>query len=362
MPETLSYEESLVFALRDLYQRYGYRQFKVAKLENYSLYADKKDYLFSEKVITFTDTDGSLKALKPDVTLSVVCNVDADRTMTQKLFYCENVYRVSQKTNRFDEQMQVGLEVLGSVDAYAIAEVAALAVESLRAISDESLLVVSNIDVLARCMEALDLPGDARAQVLACVESKNVADLQRVCKAQGVSDTAVAQLISLMEPADDPRTELARLADQGFPPDAIAQLASVVRFMEAAGLADALRIDCSRVMDTNYYNGIVFEGFVAGVPSRVLSGGQYDKLMAKMDKSAQAIGFAVYVDIVEQYFDKTPAPAVDVVLLYGEADEPQTVFSQVQRLTEQGKNVLAATGLPSGIRYSQVLKAGEIDA
>ena len=45
-----------------------------------------------------------------------------------------------------------------------------------------------------------------------------------------------------------------------------------------------------------YYNGIAFKGFVQGVPTGVLSGGQYDNLMLKMDKKNQAIGFAVYLD------------------------------------------------------------------
>ena len=50
----------------------------------------------------------------------------------------------------------------------------------------------------------------------------------------------------------------------------------------------------------NYYNGIVFKGFVSGIPASVLSGGQYDNLMEKMGKKARAIGFAVYLDELER--------------------------------------------------------------
>ena len=51
-----------------------------------------------------------------------------------------------------------------------------------------------------------------------------------------------------------------------------------------------------KASDINYYNGIAFKGFVEGVPTGVLSGGQYGNLMAKMGKKAKAIGFAVYMD------------------------------------------------------------------
>jgi len=51
----------------------------------------------------------------------------------------------------------------------------------------------------------------------------------------------------------------------------------------------------------SYYNGIVFKGYVRGIPSGVLSGGQYDKLMAKMGRKARAVGFAVYMDLLERF-------------------------------------------------------------
>ena len=50
----------------------------------------------------------------------------------------------------------------------------------------------------------------------------------------------------------------------------------------------------------NYYNGIIFRGFISGVPDGVLSGGQYDKLMKKMGRRSGAIGFAVYLDKLQQ--------------------------------------------------------------
>ena len=57
----------------------------------------------------------------------------------------------------------------------------------------------------------------------------------------------------------------------------------------------------------NYYNGIVFKGFVQGVPVGVLSGGRYDRLMERVNKKAGAIGFAVYLDEVDRILDKSEA-------------------------------------------------------
>ena len=70
----MSYEESLVFKLRALYQERGFKRYKMSKFEPYDLYATNKDFLISDNVISFTDTNGKLMALKPDVTLSIIKN------------------------------------------------------------------------------------------------------------------------------------------------------------------------------------------------------------------------------------------------------------------------------------------------
>ena len=69
-------EEKLIYALRSLYEQNGYRRYKMSKFEEYDLYANNKDILESEGIITFTDTNGKLMALKPDVTLSVIRNTN----------------------------------------------------------------------------------------------------------------------------------------------------------------------------------------------------------------------------------------------------------------------------------------------
>ena len=107
MSETiLKEEERVAFALRSLYRRYGYLPYKMNKFETYDLYASNKDFLVGDGVITFNDTDGKLLALKPDVTLSIIKNT-AENTGKQKVYYNENVYRISGETKQFKEIMQL---------------------------------------------------------------------------------------------------------------------------------------------------------------------------------------------------------------------------------------------------------------
>jgi ATP phosphoribosyltransferase regulatory subunit len=103
----LKNEEKAVFALRSLYRKYGCTPFKMSKFEEYDLYVRNKDFLVSDSVITFTGMNGKLLALKPDVTLSIVKNTKDLPDTVQKVYYNENVYRVSKNTHEFKEIMQV---------------------------------------------------------------------------------------------------------------------------------------------------------------------------------------------------------------------------------------------------------------
>ena len=79
--------------LLSLYQSYGYLPYKMSRFEDYDLYVQNRDFLLSQRLITFPGEDGHLLALKPDITLSVVKNAPETPGVVEKVYYQENVYR-----------------------------------------------------------------------------------------------------------------------------------------------------------------------------------------------------------------------------------------------------------------------------
>ena len=114
-------------------------------------------------------------------------------------------------------------------------------------------------------------------------------------------------------------------------------------------------MDFSVVNDLNYYNGLVFKGFISGVPTSILSGGQYDKLMKKMKRSAGAIGFAIYLDELSKLDGTKSDYDIDIAIEYGDADKKQAL-KIVYDLVEKGNSVLVEKKIPSGVRYKQIIK------
>ncbi len=296
--------ERIIFALRALYSAYGYRRYKMSKFEEYDLYARHKDFLVSDAVITFTDTNGKLMALKPDVTLSIVKNNQVVPGETRKLFYNENVYRVSKGTNSFKEIMQTGLECIGAVDTACISEALLLAAESLRTVSSSYALVISDLDLLSAYLSGLTEDQKVMDQILKCVQEKNLHGLTALLTACGAPDERADALKKLLQIYGSPKKVLPALAElcegNETAEQALKSLTDAAAVFSGTPAEAFVQIDFSSAADMNYYNGIVFRGFIDGVPESVLSGGQYDVLMRKMGREAGAVGFAVYLDLLER--------------------------------------------------------------
>ncbi len=352
---SMNKDEELVFQLRSMYERYGYTQYKMSRFEEYDLYAGNKDFLMSDNVITFTDTNGKLMALKPDVTLSIVRNSRFDPDdLVRKVYYHENVYRVSGRNHNFCEIMQTGLECIGNIDSYCVSEVLMLAASSLRCISSECVLNLSHMAVVGYFIDRLRLPEATRAKVFKCIGEKNTHELESIC-AEGHADTLALQaLLKLITLTGKPSEVAPILSGLGCPEEYIRELTDLEKDLACFSLDDLLRINFSVVNDMSYYNGLVFKGYVQGIPTSVLSGGRYDSLMQKIGRNTGAIGFAVYPDLLEKYWNETSEYDVDTLLLYDDSVSHDQLFSAVNELNSTGASTLAVRTVPSSIRYRQL--------
>ena len=335
-------EEKVTMALRSLYTSYGYRPYKMSRFEEYDLYAGNKDFLVSGNVITFTDTDGKLMALKPDVTLSIVKSIKDVKGSVSRICYDENVFRVSGKSGTFREIMQAGLECIGDVTSVELAEVVSLAQKSLSVISDESILTVSHMGIVEGFIR--ELTEESKQKALNALASRNAAELK------SMSLDKLAELAGLTGSNEE---IYARLEEMAADSASIDELKTIVSVLDQ----ERVRIDFSVLGGMKYYNGITFRGYVDGVPTAVLSGGQYDKLMKRMGKKSRAVGFAVYLDALERLLEDRSEYDVDVILLYKDTDDVAAVLGKAAALRERGSSVAVLRSMPETLRCKEVRNA-----
>ena len=353
---SLSKEDSLTYELSMLYKQWGYKEYRMAKFEEYSFYSDNRDFLSGKGILAFNNSDGRLMALKPDITLSIVKNAKLSDSLT-KLYYNESVFRMSESTNDYKEIKQSGVEILGKIDCYLIAEVIMLAAKSLSAIDKDFVLSLSHMEFIPALVNSLKIGENAKKDIIGFVKSKNTHDLKSLCEANNVDGEATDLLVKLASvngKINDVLPELESLACTDGMKAACAELAFVASSLKKNGLADKLYIDLSVVNNIEYYNGIVFQGYVEKAPSAVLSGGRYDKLAGKLRENTQAIGFAVYLDNLNLYYKKKREYDSDILILFDAADDNASLLSVVESFVDKGFSVRVEHTAPEGYKAQTV--------
>lgn len=300
----LKNDEKAIFTLRALYQGKGYRHFRMSKFEEYDLYSANKEMLVSEGVITFNDTDGRLLALKPDVTLSIIKNSLAKGKNVEKLYYNENVYRISGDSHAYKEIMQTGVECIGDIDDGHIKEVVLLAAESLDAICADYKLCVSDVALVEGLLKDIGVENALYPQVISALEDKNFSILSGIIAPDKLSE--VSALFAVGKTNAELIDGIKAVAKSNETFEAIARLEDLLKSLDES-YAGRATLDFSVTSVDGYYSGVIFKGYINGIASKVLSGGRYDKLLKKMGKNASAIGFAVYLDTLDRRMDADEA-------------------------------------------------------
>ena len=175
--------EQATFRLRALYEQAGYRKYRASRFEEYALYQEYQRFLPDAQVITFTDLDGKLRAIKPDVTLSIAKTAQPAPGETLRYYYHENVYRPSAESHTFQEISQMGLEMLGAVGEAQVQQAVRLAAQSLAQLGAAWVLEVSHMGYLFGLFDALGVPENARPGLLEKLREKNAHELRRAAQA-----------------------------------------------------------------------------------------------------------------------------------------------------------------------------------
>lgn len=351
--------QQCVRGLRALYEGLGYARFPMRRFEEYALYHDNRHFLQSDRVLTFSNPDGTLMALKPDVTLSIVRYAKGGGDTAEKFYYLESVYRASRASNEFAEIEQMGVEYLGHVDRYALCEVTRLAVETLRAISPHYVLDLSHMGLVDAMLDVGEIDAGRRELLFPLLRQKNGHELRRALSQMGVPEATaegIGALCMLSGPLGETLEKAKALLPGARAQDALDELSALCRALERAGLSQGVRLDLSILNDLEYYNGVVFQGYVRGVPRLVLSGGRYDSLMRRFGKDGGGVGFALYLDELARLWNDGEQLDADVLALYDESADEASFSDAVFALAASGERVIASTKPRPALRVARALR------
>ena len=193
---------------------------------------------------------------------------------------------------------------------------------------------------------------------MACLRQKNTHDLKTLCgDDQAAWETlgAISACRGGAEALEAMSPYLTGEAEQA----AVAELKALLGMLKERGYEDCVRLDFSVSNDLGYYSGVVFRGYLEGIPESILSGGQYDKLPRKMGRKSRAIGFAVYADLLQERNQEDNSFDVDTLILHDGTVSLSEVNRAAKAASKNG-SVLVATTPPKGRSWKNVVTLGGV--
>lgn len=299
--ELFTRKEVLSFELRELFSSQGYSLYKMKTFEPYSFYLENMDFLSSKNILYFTDRDGTLMALKPDITLSIIKNLDT-AVDKHKLYYSENVYRAPNSTGNFQEILQFGVEVIGRLSDEDMFNLIFLAAKSLFIIDENPVLLVSDDSLPQKIIEKAGL-SKVSDKVFNAFQNKNPMLLNDIFIDNNTDPKykdILTQLLSLHLSLDKGIEQLEKILDDETFRKNIEYLKGLALYLRNRDLKTEVFLDFSVPKGLKYYDRLSFVGIIPGVSSEILRGGEYSNLVKTKEKSYLASGFAIYLEKIEE--------------------------------------------------------------
>ena len=294
-------------AAMSVFETWSYEEVITPSVDYYDLFEQGMGQTEAQRGFRFTDNDGRLLALRPDVTSSVAriaATLLVDRPRPLRFCYAAPVFRQQPQSHAEwrRENTQLGCELIGVGGKPADLEVLRLAAEILRRLDLGSsyCITINNVEIFNGLAAELDLDTPAREQLRRLIDTRETAELHRFAREFRPHDgRAFAQLAQLtgkrdvLQAARDVIQNDRSLA-------ALNALEELWTEIESLGLENEFEIDLGDVPSLDYYTGLTLKIFVHGAGANVGRGGRYDGLTGNFGRAEPAVGFVLNLDALTE--------------------------------------------------------------
>lgn len=290
-----------------VFEGWNYEEVITPSVDYYDLFEQGMGQREAQRGFRFTDNDGRLLALRPDVTSSVArmaATLLSERPRPLRFCYAAPVFRQQTQSHAEwrRENTQLGCELIGVNGKAADLEMLRLAAEILARLELESryCITINNVEIFNGVAAQMNLSPPAREELRRLIDTRAAAELQRFLQDydsdEGQAFSQPAQLTgkrAVIETARKLITNERSLA-------ALNVLDELWSEIETLGLQDAFEIDLGDVSSLDYYTGLSLKIFIHGAGTSVGRGGRYDGLTGNFGRAEPAVGFVLNLDALTE--------------------------------------------------------------
>jgi histidyl-tRNA synthetase len=372
-PDEMVRRNFILQTIRNVYERYGFRQIETPAMENLSMlegkYGEEGDKLLfrilnsgdvtneiKEKRDSIKISDLSEKGLRYDLTVPFARYVVMHRneiTFPFRRYQMQPVWRADRpQKGRYREFYQCDADVIGSDSLLNEAELVQIIADVFSALNIGVSIKINNRKILAGIAEILG-QADKIIDITVAIDKLDKIGVEKVkeeLRSKGVSDDAVQKMQPLFSVKGNTSGKLAFLdtflekSDIGK--KGIEEVRTLLNYLDTLKFQTALLdLDITLARGLNYYTGAIFEVKVndtrSTFTSSVLGGGRYDDLTGIFglpDVSGVGISFGIdriYDVMLEMdLFDKLNLnkPSTKVLLVNFGSKEEHYALTVLQKL------------------------------
>jgi ATP phosphoribosyltransferase regulatory subunit len=266
------------------------------------------------------------------------------------------------QVGRYREFYQAGVELVGLEKPEADAEMIAMTVEGLRALGLERFKIdVGQAEFLRGLLDEIKADRTRIHELQDALSRKDVSALERLvaelAPAAHVADALLA--LPTLVGRDETLARAGRLARNPRSERALENLSEVYRLVRIYGLADAVILDLGEVRGFDYYSGLHFEAYVAGLGASIAGGGRYDHMLGRFGYDCPSTGFAFEVGraLLAMETQRVAVPlAGPRFFIIDFTPEKTAALSLSRRLRDLGASVardIISRGLEESIAYAR---------
>ena len=288
--------------------QWGYQFLSTPTLEYYET-VGKASAIDEERLFKLLDGEGRTVVLRPDMTVPiarVAASGLKNETLPLRLAYMSPVFRKQEfEAGRPAEFEQIGVELIGDASLHADAEVIALMIHLFKSIGlDAFNVTIGHIGIVNALLEECTQDDQVVKRLRQRLYEKNDVGFREEVQGSALSDEAKRRLHLFIETRHLQLNEALDTLPQLFPGDKghffKDHLMELIQILNFYNVMDVIELDLTLVSHSDYYTGIVFEGYggTSGFP--IGSGGRYDELLAKFQRPAPATGFGLRLSLLAE--------------------------------------------------------------
>jgi ATP phosphoribosyltransferase regulatory subunit len=287
-----------------VFEGWSYEEVLTPSVDYYALFENGMGQPEAQTAFRFSDSDGQMLSLRPDVTSSVArvaATLLAERERPLRLCYAAPVFRRQQQSHAEwrRENTQLGCELIGVSGEAADLEVLLVATEILKSIGlgDSFCITVNDVGIFNGLLKQLNGQSQSHETLRRLIDTRDRGELKsfldHYCDAS--IREALFRLIELTG-KQEVLTEARRVITNTTSVAALDRLGRLWEVIASLGLDSSFEIDLADVSSLDYYTGISFKVFIRGLGYRVGRGGRYDGLTANFGSGEPAVGFVLSLD------------------------------------------------------------------